>query len=246
MKSLLKFFDLIGKDADDVRVNWVVGQINNIPSGQRILDAGAGELRFKQYCGHLEYVAQDFGEYDGNGDGAGLQTGAWDNTRLDIVSDIVKIPVEDNSFDVVLCTEVLEHIPDAVSAIREFSRILKPGGILLITAPFNSLTHFAPYHFCGYNSYWYKHHLPLMGLEIGALEPNGSWFEFVAQELRRSRLVGRFYSSGILGFITRVATIPLLILLTVQARLDRGSSELLCFGFMVRAKKLQSIQGAFN
>lgn len=202
------------------------------------MDAGAGELRFKPHCGHLQYVAQDFGQYHGGGDGSGLQTGKWDNTQLHIVSDITRIPVDDASFDVILCSEVLEHIPDAVAALREFSRILKPGGTLLITAPFSSLTHFAPYHFCGYNRYWYMHHLPALDFDIQVIDSNGSWFKFIAQELRRSRLVGRMYSSGMLGLITRIAAIPLIVLLTLMSRHDRGSQELLCFGFMVRAKKV--------
>ena len=230
-------FKLIGTTTDEVRINWVIKHLKALPDGVRILDAGAGELRFKPHCSHLQYVAQDFAQYDGGGDGAGLQTGKWDNTRLDIVSDITRIPVDDASFDAILCSEVFEHIPDAIAAVREFQRILKPGGTLLITAPFNSLTHFSPYHFCGYNRYWYMHHLPLMGLEIGEIEPNGSWFAFVAQELRRSRFVGGMYASGLLGLITRVAAIPLLFMLTLQVRLDRGSQELLCFGFMVRATK---------
>lgn len=230
-------FKLIGDDTTEVQANWVIKQLKALPDGIRILDAGAGELRFKPHCSHLQYVAQDFAQYDGGGDGAGLHSGKWDNTRLDIVSDITLIPVDDASFDAILCSEVFEHIPDAIAAVREFARILKPGGTLLITAPFNSLTHFAPYHFCGHSRYWYMHHLPLMGLEIGEIESNGSWFAFVAQELRRSRLVGRMYASGLLGLITRIAAIPLLILLTLQARHDRGSQELLCFGFMVRATK---------
>jgi len=229
---------LIGTTADEVRVNWVIRQLKALPDGLRILDAGAGELRFKTHCSHLQYVAQDFGQYTGDGDGAALQTGKWDNTRLDIVSDITSIPVDDASFDAILCSEVFEHIPDAITAVREFWRILKPGGTLLITAPFNSLTHFAPYHFCGYNRYWYMHHLPLMGLAIEEIEANGTWFAFVAQELRRSRLVSRMYASGLFGLITRIAAIPLLVLLTLLARYDRGSNELLCFGFMVRATKL--------
>lgn len=233
-------FKLVGTTTDEVRANWVIKQLNALPNGIRILDAGAGELRFKSHCNHLQYVAQDFAQYDGEGDGAGMQTGKWDNTNLDIVSDITRIPVGDESFDAILCTEVFEHIPDAISAVREFARILKPGGTLLITAPFNSLTHFAPYHYSGYNSYWYKHHLPLMGLEIRDIEANGSWFAFVAQELRRSRLVGKMYASGLLGLITRLAAMPLLVLLTLQARLDRGSQELLCFGYMLRATKPNS------
>ena len=85
---------LVGNDTDEVRVEWVKRQLKDIPRGLRILDAGAGELKFKPDCSHLEYVAQDFGEYDGGGDSMGFQTGTWDNSRLDIVSDITEIPVK--------------------------------------------------------------------------------------------------------------------------------------------------------
>lgn len=233
----MPLFKLIGDDTDEVRVSWVRKYLRMIPAGSRILDAGAGELLFKPDCQHLDYIAQDFGKYEGGGDGAGLQTGQWDNSRLDIVSDITDIPVPDASFDAVLCTEVLEHVPDAISTVREFSRILRPGGVLLITAPFASLTHFAPYHFCGYNRYWYQHHLPRLGFDIEVLDHNGSWFAFVAQELRRSRFIGKTYSSRPLGFVTRVCVIPILVLLTLLSQRDHASYEMLCFGYMIRAVK---------
>jgi len=230
-------FNLIGSDSSKIRLDWVKYNLSNIPNGLSILDAGAGELKFKPYCEHLKYVAQDFGQYDGKGDEDGLQTGNWNNDHLDIISDITKIPVGDNSFDVILCTEVFEHLPDAVATLNEFSRILKPGGILLITAPFASLTHFAPYHFCGYNKYWYQHHLSRLEFTIESLVHNGSWFHFIAQELRRSRFISAKYSSKILGFVTRIYIIPVLILLSLLARFDRGSHEVLCFNYMVRAIK---------
>ena len=176
----MSLINLIGKDTDEIRFNWVVSQLAMLRKGDRILDAGAGELKFKPYCEHLEYVSQDFGQYDGDGDGRGLQTEKWDNSEIDIVSDITKVPVQQEAFDAILRTEVFEHIPDAIAAVREFSRILKPGGTLLITAPFNSLSHFAPYHFCGYNRYWYEYHLPANGLEIEVIDHNGSWFKFIA------------------------------------------------------------------
>lgn len=229
---------LIGNNTDEIRVKWVIEKLKSLPAGSKILDAGAGELRFKPYCNHLHYVSQDFGQYNGHGDGVGLQTNTWNNTKLDIVSDITQIPVDDESFDAILCTEVLEHVPNALAAIQEFYRILKPNGILFITAPFCSLTHFAPYHFGGLNSYWYKHHLPEIGFAIVEISQNGSWFAFMAQELRRSRLVGKMYSSAFLGLITRIASVPLIVLLTLLSRWDRGSDELLCFGFMVKAIKL--------
>ena len=115
--------NLAGTNSDQARVDWVANALKSIPNGCRILDAGAGELRLKPFCAHLDYVSQDFCQYEGKGDGNALQTGAWDTAQIDIVSNIVSIPVSDESFDVVLCSEVLEHIPDPVAAINEFSRI---------------------------------------------------------------------------------------------------------------------------
>jgi len=218
---------------------WISRQLAALPAGLRILDAGAGEQPYRPLCAHLDYVAQDFAEYDGTGDQSGLQTGSFDYGTLDIASDITAIPEPDGSFDAILCSEVLEHVPDPVAALGELARLLKPGGTLLVTAPFCSLTHFAPFHFCtGFSRYFYETNLAANGMCVDSVEANGNWFEFVAQELRRTPDTAARYAHGRVRLVERLAIVSALRMLTRLSRADGGSAELLCFGFHVRATKV--------
>ncbi|MEM9830571.1 MAG: methyltransferase domain-containing protein [Bacteroidota bacterium] len=228
----------VGTHNEATRHQWMKETLKKIPAGARILDAGAGELRFKKYCTHLEYVSQDFGQYDGQGDQAGLQTKTWDNSKLDIVSDIIDIPVESESFDAIMCNEVLEHVPNPVAAIRELHRILKKEGYLILTAPFCSLTHFAPYHFStGFSRYYYETHLEALGYDILDLHTNGNYFEYLAQELRRLPSVGDQYTQQKPDSSQKLALKAILSYLEQASQADQGSDELLCFGYQVFAQK---------
>lgn len=220
------------------RLIWLEKILADLPAGIRILDAGAGEQQHRNYCAHLDYVSQDFAKYDGSGNCAGLQMGTWDQTSLDIVSDITAIPEPDASFEAIMCIEVLEHLPDPLAAITEFARLLKDDGHLIITAPFCSLTHFAPYHFAsGFNSYFYEKHLPDAGFDITELIPNGNYFEYLAQEIRRLCWVAEHYAKYKTTIVDTISINFMLKALERQSKKDKGSSELLCFGYHVVAKK---------
>ena len=54
---------------------------------------------------------------------------------VDIVGDARTMPISDSCVDVVLITQVLEHVPDPIAVIAEIRRVLKPGGILLLSVP---------------------------------------------------------------------------------------------------------------
>ena len=227
----------VGTTNESARVEWIEKTLKKIPAGLTILDAGAGESQFKKFCSHLNYVSQDFGQYEGKGE-VGLQTGTWDNSKLDIISDITSIPRPDGSFDAIMCTEVLEHVPDAVAALTELNRLLKPGGYLLITAPFASLTHFAPYHFAtGFNQFFYDHHLGKFGYEILDKRMNGNYFEFVAQEVRRIKRIAKEYADTKVSFIDKLLTHGLLLTLQKLSKKGNKSSEILCYGVHIFAKK---------
>ncbi len=228
----------VGTGNESTRVAWLEQALKQVPSGARILDAGAGEQQFKKFCSHLHYVSQDIAQYDGEGDNKGLQTGNWDFGKLDIVSDITQIPEPDASFDALMCTEVLEHLPNPVLAIPEFSRLLKSGGQLILSAPFCSLTHFAPYHFCtGFNRYFYETHLRANGFTITELTPNGNYFEYLAQEVRRLPTMTENYAGRKATARQLLAMRRTLRLLQQCSQSDNGSQELLCYGIHVRAVK---------
>jgi SAM-dependent methyltransferase len=228
----------VGRRNDETREQWLAAALKSVPAGTRILDAGAGTQRYRKFCPHLSYVSQDIAEYDGQGDATGLQTGNFDFGKLNIVSDIATIPEPDGSFGAIMCIEVFEHLPDPLAAMREFGRLLKPGGILILTSPFASLTHFAPYHFAsGFNRYWYEAHLPAAGFTDINIIPNGNYFEFIGQELYRLPSVAKRYAAARTGPITALALYVVLRALARYSRSGAGSSELLYFGNHVRARK---------
>jgi len=238
MNILKKILPTIGQENEQNRIKWVESVLCSIPKDSIILDAGAGERRYKNACSHLKYIAQDFGQYDGKG-GVALQTGSWNNEGLDIVCDITSIPLPDNSVDAILCTEVFEHLPSPIEAIKEFSRLLKPNGKLILSAPFASLVHFAPYYFySGFSRYFYEKHLPENGFEIERLEFNGNFFEYLAQEIRRLPSICQRYANKNISIFSKLFIVFLLFFLQKMSKKEKNSQELLCFGCHVLAKKV--------
>lgn len=218
------------------RDDWVKVMSEDIPPGSRVLDAGAGFLRYKDLFQHCEYRAQDFCDYQGS---------EWHYGKMDYVCDITSIPVEDGSFDVVICTEVLEHVPEPIKAIGEFSRIMKPAGTLLLTAPLGCGLHQKPHiYYGGFSPYWYKKYLAQYGLEVVEIKPNGGFFLNYAQETGRitSYLfpANRFLVSRIVIFpLEAVSKVFLHLLIPLACHwLDRIYPDYdFTVGYFVKARK---------
>ena len=113
-----------------------------IQNGTNILDIGCGSgrhmgaaVRYKKIFAvgtdlapdNLKEAARRLVFQEKLGEGGG----AWDLC----VSDITSLPFADQSFDTVLCAEVLEHISDEKTAVKELNRVLKPGHILAVSVP---------------------------------------------------------------------------------------------------------------
>jgi SAM-dependent methyltransferase len=148
------------------RDRFVKAFAEQLSPGSRVLDAGAGACKYRPFFAHCEYASQDFCQY--HGDLVKYAPG------IDYVCDITRIPLPDGSLDAVLCTEVLEHVPDPMAVLKEFARLLKPAGRLLLTTPLGCALHMEPYHYYGgFTPYWYEYWLPRHGFRVDVIEPQG-------------------------------------------------------------------------
>lgn len=173
-------------------VLWTQEQIAFIPAGTKVLDVGAGTAPYRLNCSHCEYITQDL-----------AQTPNFQYGKIDIVSDSSAIPVENESFDVVLCTEVLEHVSDPIGTLREIGRILRPNGKLILTAPLGSGLHQLPYHYYGgFTRHFYEKYLPESGLNIVSIEANGGLFGHLVE------MNGTRAFPLITGFTEKVGWLP--------------------------------------
>lgn len=97
-------------------------------------------------------------------------------TEPDIVSDAKSIPLPDNSFDVVILGEILEHLPDPLAVLTEARRLLKPQGIILATVPFMYPVHADPYDFGRYTDYFWQEAAAKIGFTEIKIEKQGGMF----------------------------------------------------------------------
>jgi ubiquinone/menaquinone biosynthesis C-methylase UbiE len=168
-----------------IRDKFVEDVALTVQCNHKVLDVGAGTKPYKHLFSHCSYTSHDFANNKHVIDTTRDET-AKTPKHHDIYSDIVNIPVEDNSFDFILCTEVFEHVPEPIQAMKELVRICKPGGKILLTAPFTSGIHQEPYHFyAGFSPYFYDYLKKLYNLKIIQFKSQGNLFLLHHQEIAR-------------------------------------------------------------
>ncbi|HET7311192.1 MAG TPA: class I SAM-dependent methyltransferase [Mycobacteriales bacterium] len=114
-----------------------------IAAGERVLDLGCGFGRhaFEAYRRGAHVVAVDRSEEEVTSVTAMFRAmAASGEAPTDVVArsvraDLLSLPFPDGSFDVVMASEVLEHIPDDDLAMAEIARVVRPGGRVAVTVP---------------------------------------------------------------------------------------------------------------
>ena len=137
------------------------------------LDVGCGRKPYEKtfFAGAEKYVGMDY---------------LTDRSKPDIVGSATDIPLADNSFDTVVCTEVLEHVPDPLKALREMHRVLKPGGHLILSTPMYFPRHEVPYDYFRYPYDGLLHLVKTSGLELVELFNRGRSYAFIGQVMQQT------------------------------------------------------------
>jgi len=142
----------------------------------RLLDYGCGRMPYKQYVlehsGVTEYIGLD------------IETALnYGNVKPDVVWNGTTIPFPANNFDVVLATEVFEHVHGLEPALHEIHRVLKPDGILFFTMPYVWPLHEVPHDEYRYTPFALEKIFKKAVFGDILIKPTGGWNATLAQML---------------------------------------------------------------
>ena len=158
-------------DPENARIRaFLIEQAARLSADARVLDAGAGRKPYKSIFAGLNYESTDM-------------PGGFYQEPHDFECHLDAIPRADASYDAVVLTQVLEHVPDPWAVLAEIRRVLKPGGRLLLSVPLTAPLHGEPWHF-----YHFTHHALLdmarrSGFVVEDLEKMGGAFWVLGKRL---------------------------------------------------------------
>lgn len=169
-----------------------------------VVDVGAGRAPYKKLIQHDRYIGIDIEDRGGVSD--------------IIIADINNgIPLDDNSADLVLCMEVLEHTKNPELIVQELYRVVRPGGQVLLSAPMAWPLHEVPNDFFRFTCFGFEHLFKTAGFTNLKIEgSNGHWYSLMALilcELRSPLLYPLVVFGNLIGYvlyyIERTRTFPL-------------------------------------
>jgi SAM-dependent methyltransferase len=152
-----------------------------------------------------------------------------ENRHLDHECDLNgPLPLADASFDTVILSDVLEHLPEPMVTWREIARVLRPGGKLLFNVPFFYWIHESPHDYYRYTEFALRRFAAESGFAVRVLEPLGGVPEILADVLAKT-LAERRFGRPLAGLVQ--SGCQWLVSTGFGARFSRASAERFPLGY---------------
>lgn len=162
--------------------------------------------------------------------------------KVDVICPATEIPLEDGTFQTVFSSQVLEHVADHQKMLNEASRILKKGGMIILSAPMVWEHHEMPYDFFRFTRYGMKYIFEKAGFEIVEIKANGGKWAMLGQMTQNIILSSTQRRKGIFRKLFRLMHLAFMKLLinlfySTLEKLDKDD-QFFTTNFVVVAKKM--------
>ena len=197
----------------------------------RLLDVGCGMKPYESL------LAQHDSRYYGTDWPVTMKGSYGGSTRADFFSDSMVLPFPKGTFDTIVSTQVLEHVRQPEIVIPEMARVLKPNGVLILSAPMTWPLHEEPHDYYRYTLHGLRHLLKKSDFEILDEIPRGNNWTTMAQMFLDTQVgnLGRRLPEKIYTSLLSLAVNHTCSLVNLFKPVRR-----LCLGWVMAARKISA------
>lgn len=184
---------------------FIIEAVQKLTNNSYVLDAGVGSGIYHSLFSNVNYESTDINFQP--------------NYPLSFISDLGSIPIVNNRYDLIICTQVLEHVTNPQDVINELFRVLKPGGELWLSAPFYFEEHEKPFDYYRFTKFGLTYLFESAGFMIVHLNELEGYYMTLAYQLKHGSknipINMESYGGGLIGFLTTPIMIFVKLLLSI-------------------------------